>query len=123
MDGWSPDGAFRFVDTWADFADLQASSPYESNGRILDDNTFTTPLELPPDYTTFWTGADVTLGENSLAIDAALPLPNINDGYSGDAPDLGAVEFGDALPTYGAREPAPPPDELPPSAPRNVAVE
>ena len=33
--GWSPDGAFRFVDNWVNFADLQSNSPYELNGRIL----------------------------------------------------------------------------------------
>jgi hypothetical protein len=121
--GWSPDGAFRFVDTWVNFSDLQANSPYEDNGLVLDSNTFSTPVALPPDYTTFWAGADVTLGENSLAIDRALPLPNINDGHNGSAPDLGAVEFGGALPRYGAREPVPPPDEMPPAAPQNVSVE
>jgi len=30
-------------------------------------------------------------------------LPNINDGFSGRAPDLGAVEFGDDVPHFGPR--------------------
>ena len=101
--GWLPDGAFRFVDTWVNFADLQSNSPYEANGRILDDATFATPLGLPPDYTSFWSNTDVTLGDNSLAIDGALPIPNINDDYAGIAPDLGAIEMGDAMPAYGVR--------------------
>ena len=42
--GWSPDGAFRFVDTWVNFADLQSNSPHEANGRILDSDTFATPI-------------------------------------------------------------------------------
>jgi hypothetical protein len=103
--GWLPDGAFRFVTTWLNFADLQSNSPYEANGRILDGNTFTVPLTLPADYTTFWSDTDVTLGQNSLAIDAALLLPNINDGYQGNAPDLGAIEHGEPMPAYGVRQP------------------
>jgi hypothetical protein len=104
--GWLPDGAFRFVATWLNFADLQSNSPYEANGRILDGNTFTVPLTLPADYTTFWSDTDVTLGQNSLAIDVALLLPNINDGYLGNAPDLGAIEHGEPMPAYGVRQAA-----------------
>ncbi|MEL7185243.1 MAG: chondroitinase-B domain-containing protein, partial [Pseudomonadota bacterium] len=47
--GWLPDGTFRFVSTWVNFADLQSNSPHEANGRILDDMTFATPLNLPAD--------------------------------------------------------------------------
>ena len=118
--GWLPDGTFRFVDTWVNFADLQSNSPFEANGRLLDENTFTTPLNLPVDYTTLWSATDVTLGQNSLALDAALILPNINDDYSGSAPDLGAIERGDVLPLYGVRQS---PDTMPPAAPENVGVE
>jgi hypothetical protein len=121
--GWLPDGAFRFVDTWVNFADLQSNSPHEANGRILDGDTFATPLVLPADYTTFWSATDVTLGQNSLAIDAAQPLPNLNDGYSGGAPDLGAIERGEPMPDYGVRQPISTPDTMPPAAPQNVSVE
>ena len=120
--GWSPDGAFRFVDTWVNFADLQSNSPHEANGRILDSNTFATPIVLPTDYTTFWSATDVTLAQNSLAIDAAQLLPNINDGYGGGAPDLGAVERGQPMPDYGPRQPVEI-DTMPPAAPQNVGVE
>jgi len=118
--GWSPDGTFRFVDSWVNLADLQSNSPFEANGKILDNNTFATPLVLPVDYMTFWSDTDISLNQNSLAIDAAQPLSNINEGYSGSAPDLGAIEFGESLPVYGVREPA---DTMPPAAPQNVSVE
>jgi len=121
--GWSPDGAFRFVDNWVNFADLQSNSPYELNGRILNGAIFATPIVLPPDYTTFWSATDVTLDQNSMALDAALPLPNINDGYAGSAPDLGAIEFGKPMPAYGVRQSQSPPDTMPPAAPQNVLVE
>jgi hypothetical protein len=118
--GWKPDGAFRFVDNWVNFADLQSNSPYEANGRILDDSTFATPIALPADYTTFWPERDVALGASSLAIDTAQPLPNINDNFSGIAPDLGAIERGESPPGYGVRPLA---DTMPPAAPTNVSVE
>jgi hypothetical protein len=118
--GWSPDGSFRFVDLWVNFADLQSNSPYEANGRVLDDQTFETTLVLPADYTTLWSDPDMSLGQNSLAIDAGLPLANINSGHSGTAPDLGAIELGAAAVQYGVRQA---PDTIAPSPPTNVAVQ
>ena len=78
---------------------------------------------MPADYTTFWSATDVTLGQNSLAIDAAQALPNINDNHAGAAPDLGAIELGQPMPYYGVRQPQMPPDILPPAVPQNVTVE
>lgn len=101
--GWLPDGRFRFVDSWSDFNDLRDNSPYEANGRILDSATFSNGMTLPADYTTFWTETDVTLGTSSLAIDAAIPLPNINDSFRGNGPDMGAIEYGESMPHFGIR--------------------
>jgi hypothetical protein len=47
--------------------------------------------------------ADLRLKAGSAAIDAGIRLPNINDGFTGAAPDLGAYEFGQAVPHYGPR--------------------
>ena len=46
---------------------------------------------------------DLRLRRGAAAIDAGVVLPNINDGYEGRAPDLGAYEFGRELPHYGPR--------------------
>src|SRR5690606_34760552 len=46
---------------------------------------------------------DLRLREQSAAVDAGVPLPNITDGYTGRAPDLGAYELGAELPHYGPR--------------------
>ena len=46
---------------------------------------------------------DLRLKEDSTAIDAGQVLPNVNDGYKGKAPDLGAFELDDELPQYGPR--------------------
>ena len=46
---------------------------------------------------------DPRLAPTSPAIDRGVPLPNINDGFRGKAPDAGAFELGDPLPHYGPR--------------------
>jgi hypothetical protein len=40
---------------------------------------------------------------DSPAVDAAKLMPNINDDYTGDGPDIGALEAGKPLPHYGPR--------------------
>lgn len=47
--------------------------------------------------------ADFRLKARSAAIDRGVDLPNITDGAAGKAPDLGAIEFGEAPPHYGPR--------------------
>ena len=39
----------------------------------------------------------------SAAVDAGVVIPNITDGFTGKAPDLGAYELGALLPQYGPR--------------------
>jgi hypothetical protein len=46
----------------------------------------------------------VRLAPGSPAIDKGEPLANVNDGFKGAAPDVGAFELGDALPQYGPRK-------------------
>lgn len=48
-------------------------------------------------------GYDFRLKAGSKAIDAGCILPNITDGYTGKAPDIGAMEFGKEGLKYGAR--------------------
>jgi len=42
--------------------------------------------------------------EGSRAVDAGTVVPNVTDGFSGSAPDLGAYELGHPLPHYGPRQ-------------------
>jgi hypothetical protein len=49
---------------------------------------------------------DFRLKPGSAAVDAGVVLPNINDGFTGSAPDLGAYELNRPLPQYGPRPPA-----------------
>ena len=46
---------------------------------------------------------DFALMPGSTAIDAGTLLPTITDGFTGKAPDLGALEFGRPAPHYGPR--------------------
>ena len=46
---------------------------------------------------------DLRLKPSSPAVDAAMFIPNINDHYTGKAPDCGAYEFGQMMPHYGPR--------------------
>jgi hypothetical protein len=47
---------------------------------------------------------DFRLRPGSVAVDAGVRLPNVNDGFTGKAPDLGAYEVGQPIPHYGPRE-------------------
>jgi len=47
---------------------------------------------------------DFRLKPGSAAVDRGLVLPNVTDGFTGQAPDLGALELGQAPPHYGPRQ-------------------
>jgi hypothetical protein len=47
---------------------------------------------------------DFRLKAGSAAIDRGVELPTITDGFSGKAPDLGALEVGQAAIVYGPRK-------------------
>ena len=46
---------------------------------------------------------DFRLKPGSAAVDRGMVLPNVTDGFAGQAPDLGALEVGQAPPHYGPR--------------------
>ena len=46
---------------------------------------------------------DFRLKPGSAAIDRGMALPNVTDGFTGAAPDLGALEVRQAPPVYGPR--------------------
>jgi hypothetical protein len=46
---------------------------------------------------------DFRLKSGSAAVDRGVVLPNVTDGFAGQAPDLGALEFGQIPPHYGPR--------------------
>jgi hypothetical protein len=47
---------------------------------------------------------DFRLKPESPAVDRGIVLPNVTDGFTGKAPDLGALELGQETPHYGPRQ-------------------
>ncbi len=88
---------------YVDLQEFTAATGLESHGVHVDRDTcfatFDIPL-APPQSMPF---QFMTLAEGSGAIDAGVPLANINDDFLGAAPDLGAYEKGRGLPSYGPR--------------------
>ena len=93
-----------------EFASLDAFSQatgQEKHGVLVDTDVFVhAPLPDRSDPQRLYSPADFdfTLKPGSAAIDQGVPLPTITDGYTGQAPDLGAYELGTAPPHYGPRE-------------------
>jgi hypothetical protein len=106
--GYFPDGAFRFnlppagLVSATSFAALQ-SAGFEPGGVLLAAPIFASGLVPPPDYTTAVAPADATLAPTSNAVDADVPLSGVDAGFTGAAPDLGALERGCPLPIFGIR--------------------
>lgn len=46
---------------------------------------------------------NLVLKAGAVAVDAGDLVPTVNDDFAGNAPDLGALEFGRPLPHYGPR--------------------
>jgi len=100
---WSTDNR----KTWARLENLgqfTAQFGHETHGIMIDYAIFN--RAQPPDdsHTFFDYDIDLILKENSVAIDAGLYIPNISDGYTGLAPDLGFNEKGNTVPHFGQYE-------------------
>ncbi|MEX1994428.1 MAG: hypothetical protein WD929_07180 [Steroidobacteraceae bacterium] len=116
--GWSPNGTFVLSATYANLADVQTRSPFETSGLILGAAAFPLLAALGSDYTRFLAPANVSLRTDSNAVNAGLALDNVNDGFMGGAPDLGAWELGKPVPAYGVRGLF-----APPNPPTNVRAD
>jgi hypothetical protein len=85
---------------------FSAATGQEKNGVMLDYDVFegVEPLD-PEDRSRVYTleELDFRLRDGSAAVDAGCELPTLTNGYTGDAPDLGAYERGKPLPVYGPR--------------------
>ena len=77
----------------------------EPNSVQVGMSAFAAGTTFPQNPLIAYAPAALTLAAGSLAVDGGVPIPNINDGFAGAAPDLGAFER--AAPTV-----PPPPDDL-----------
>jgi hypothetical protein len=92
--------------SFATLAEFQKATGQEAHGIEVDYDIFENLS--PPDPARrhrVYHSMDLNfrLKANSKAVDAALALPTVNDGFSGKAPDLGALELHGNEPHYGPR--------------------
>jgi hypothetical protein len=88
---------------YADFAAVQAGGAVERHGVLLVMPVFQGGFVGPTDARVRYEPPEFILAATSNAIDRGQRLPGVNDGFSGAAPDLGALELGCPVPAYGPR--------------------
>ena len=113
-DGYNRTGDLLFRLARVGFRDLEdlAAAGLERHGIMVSLEDF---VKAPAPHHPEWTyedgygapyaatDADLRLKPTSKAVDAGEVLANINDDFSGKAPDLGCYELGRPLPQYGPR--------------------
>ena len=86
---------------FATLADYAKATRQDQNSVTLDYDVFVNVPKLDRDPKTVqrlydFKDLDFRLRPGSAAIDRGVALPNVNDGFAGKAPDLGALEAGSA---------------------------
>jgi hypothetical protein len=121
---WGGNGSpFKYGgQNYSSLATFSAASGLETHGKVIQHSTCFATFNVPGAPPTPIPAQHMTLNASCNAVDAGAVLPNINDGFTGSAPDLGAYELGASLPHYGPRD-ASPSDTTPPSAPRNLRIQ
>ena len=95
--------------TFGTLAELADATGRETHGIEVDYDIFENvqppvpPVSSKPGDVYFAEDMNFQLKPGSKAVDAGVRLPNVNDDFSGRAPDLGAYETGKPLPVYGPR--------------------
>jgi hypothetical protein len=113
---WYPNLIFQwpqgsYANLAAAFSGLSATTPVFSSAtkrhdqdNITVSNPWTTTVTLGADYRTEVTGIFTpALAAGTAPKNSGTVIPNVTDGYSGNAPDRGAVIGGRAIPQYGDR--------------------
>lgn len=99
------------VRVFATLPEYARATGQDRHSRLVDYDIF---VNAPrPDYSDVTRvvaveSVDLRLHKGAAAIDVGIELPNITDGFTGSAPDLGAYEFGVPIPHYGPRPEAKP---------------
>ena len=66
-------------------------------------DVFASRVEFPDPVFPARKTQDLRIAASSAAVDAGVVLPNVNDDFTGKAPDIGAYEVGKPVPHYGPR--------------------
>jgi hypothetical protein len=93
---------------YASLADYSKATGQDAHSIAVDYDIFVNVPKLDRDPKTVqrlydFKNFDFQLKPGSAAIDRGVVLLNINDGFTGAAPDLGALEAGRPVPIYGPR--------------------
>jgi hypothetical protein len=86
--------------------EFQAATGQELHGIEVDFDIFesmTAPDPSKRHAVYHATDLNFRLKGGSRAVDAGVPIPTVNEGFVGSAPDLGALEVGKPEPVYGPR--------------------
>jgi hypothetical protein len=94
----------REVRKYKTLADYAQSTGQDKHSIIVNHEIFQKVLPVS-DVTKIYKYEDLDfrLKPDAPAVDAGCILANVNDGFTGEAPDLGALEVGQKLPIYGPR--------------------
>lgn len=106
-DGYGSQGTGQFRgriggDRFTSFAGLIGSG-HEAHAVQVGLDAFAAALSFPEHPFPAVAAGDLRLAPGGAAIDRGVAIPNVNDGFAGAAPDLGAHELGAPLPHYGPR--------------------
>jgi hypothetical protein len=96
----------RPVQSFASLPAFAEATGNDAHSRMVDWSVFnkaSPPAAGDPTRVYRAEDFDFSLVAGSAAIDAGVALPGITDGFTGSAPDLGAIEFGKPAPKYGPR--------------------
>ncbi len=89
--------------TFSSLLEMQTNTT-EAHAVEVDLGVFAASFDFPEVPFPAWTVPDLRLAAGSSAVDTGTVLSNINDDFSGAAPDLGAYELDATVPTYGPRD-------------------
>ena len=97
---------------FATLADYSRETGQDRSSVLVDYDIFMRVPKLDaqgPDVQKVYRAEDLDfrLKPGSAAVDRGVALPTITDGFSGKAPDLGALEVGASPPHYGPRTASP----------------
>jgi hypothetical protein len=87
-------------------AELREATGQEAHGIEVDYDVFENlraPELAKPHAVYHASDLDFRLKRSGKAVDAGVKLPNVNDDFTGKAPDLGAYELDKPIPVYGPR--------------------
>lgn len=98
---WSVEGApnkpFKDLESFSKAAGIEAHAVRVHRAETFDIADVIAYAKTP------FTEQRLTLKEKCNSIDAGVAVPNLSDRFNGQAPDLGAYEWGAPLPHYGPR--------------------